>query len=311
MLAPGRYRIDVTIHGAGVLHDHLVGAFFDVEQGRRSRPPGDRRRSRYRRPAAPMGAAAGAVVIIDLHAHVLPGVDDGPDTIEECVAAVAAAAEAGVSVLASTPHVRSDYPTTLAEMETHVRELAECVAASGLATTILTGAELSLDAAGSTPDAELLRFGLGGTGSLLIEFPYDGWPPGLARELERLQARGFRLVLAHPERNPEVQAAPGRLNALVEEGVLVQLTASSVAGTAGQRTQSTALRLLELRLAHMLASDMHGAFRGATDFHGALERLRDPRLGRWLTHDVPSAVIGDDEIPIRPEAVKRRLRWPR
>jgi protein-tyrosine phosphatase len=250
-------------------------------------------------------------VIIDLHAHVLPGVDDGPDTIEECVAAVAAAAEAGVSVLAATPHVRSDYPTTLVEMETHVRELAARVTASGLATSILTGAELSLDAAVSTPDAELLRFGLGGSGSLLIEFPYDGWPPGLARELERLQARGFRLVLAHPERNPEVQAAPGRLNALVEEGVLVQLTASSVAGTAGQRTQSTALRLLELGLAHMLASDMHGAFRGGTDFHGALERLRDPRLGRWLTYDVPSAVIGDDEIPTRPEAVTQRLRWRR
>jgi protein-tyrosine phosphatase len=250
-------------------------------------------------------------VIIDLHAHVLPGVDDGPDTIEECVAAVAAAAAAGVSMLAATPHVRSDYPTTVAEMERHVGELAERVAASGLATSILTGAELSLEAAASTPDAELLRFGLGGSGSILIEFPYDGWPPGLARELERLQARGFRPVLAHPERNAEVQAAPGRLNALVEDGVLVQLTASSVAGTAGQRTQATALRLLELRLAHMLASDMHGAIRGATDFQGAAERLRDPRLTRWLTHDVPSAVIAGDDIPIRPEEVTRRPRWPR
>lgn len=252
-----------------------------------------------------------AAVIVDLHAHVLPGVDDGPETMEECLAAVAAAAAAGVGMLAATPHVRSDYPTTAAEMETHAGELAERVAASGIATTILTGAELSLDAAASTPDDELVRFGLGGSASLLVEFPYDGWPPGLARELERLRARGFRPVLAHPERNAAVQAAPGRLSALVEEGVLVQLTASSVAGTAGRRAQSTAVRMLELGLAHMLASDMHGAFRGATDFRRALERLRDPRLGRWLTHDVPSAVVADDELPSRPEPVTRRLRWPR
>lgn len=248
---------------------------------------------------------------MDLHAHVLPGVDDGPATIEECVAAVAAAARVGVRTLAATPHVRSDYPTTAAEMETRAFELAERVAASGLPTTILTGAELSLDAAASAPDDELRRFGLGGSRSLLVEFPYDGWPSSLARELERLQVRGFRPVLAHPERNPEVQAAPGRLHALVEAGVLVQLTASSLAGTGGRRAQSTALRLLELRLAHMLASDMHGALRGATDFHRALELLRDVRLGRWLTQDVPAAVIVDDEIPIRPEPATRRRWWPR
>lgn len=250
-------------------------------------------------------------MIIDLHAHVLPAVDDGPDTIEECLAAVAAAADAGVTTLAATPHVRSDYPTTPAEMEARAGELAERVASSGLPTTILTGAELSLAAAASSPVADLRRFGLGGSASLLIEFPYDGWPAGLARDLARLQARGFRLVLAHPERNSEVQAAPGRLSALVEDGLLVQLTASSVAGSAGRAAQSTALRLLELRLAHMLASDMHGSFRGATDFHGALERLRDPRLGRWLTYDVPRAVIADGEIPIRPEPATRLLRWRR
>src|SRR5437764_1360799 len=76
--------------------------------GRGARAPGDGRRGGYRRPPAPVGPAAGALVIIDLHAHVLPGVDDGPDTIEECVAAVAAAAEVGVTTLATTPHVRSD-----------------------------------------------------------------------------------------------------------------------------------------------------------------------------------------------------------
>lgn len=244
-------------------------------------------------------------MIIDLHAHVLPGVDDGPATADECVAAVAAAAEADVGVLAATPHVRSDYPTTPSVMEELVRDLVERVDNAGISIAIVTGAEIALDAAADASDADLERFTLGGGDSVLVEFPYAGWPPGLAKELDTLRGRGFRPVLAHPERNPEVQAAPGRLSALVEEGVLVQLTASSVAGTGGRRAQATALRLLELELAHMLASDMHGTFRGG-GFRDAFAELRDSRLAGWLTHDVPAAVLAGDDLPVRPRARRRR-----
>jgi protein-tyrosine phosphatase len=250
-------------------------------------------------------------VIVDLHAHVLPGVDDGPATIDECVAAVAAAAEAGVGVLAATPHVRSDYPTTPDTMEALVRDLGERVEQAGIALKIVTGGEIALDLAAEITDGNLARFALGGSKSLLVEFPYAGWPRSLANDLDELRSRGFRAVLAHPERNADVQAAPGRLSALVEEGVLVQLTASSVAGTGGRRTQATALRLLELGLAHMLASDMHGAYR-LGDFGQALAQLRDGRLAAWLTHDVPTAVLADDELPLRPQARRRRrFGWPR
>lgn len=247
-------------------------------------------------------------MIVDLHTHVLPGVDDGPPTFTESLAGIAAAARAGVGTLAATPHVRDDYPTTASTMERLVDELSYRAAAEGLATKILPGAELAADRLAAIPSSELRRFGLGGSeGSLLIEFPYDRWPPNLADDLAELRGRGFRPILAHPERNPEIQAAPGRLSRLVEEGALVQVTALSLSGGSGRQVQRTALRLVELRLAHLVASDMHGTQRRTLAFEPALAKLRDEHLARWLSREVPAAVIGDADIPPRPGRPRRPL----
>lgn len=246
-------------------------------------------------------------MIVDLHTHVLPALDDGPATMDESIAAIAAAAEQGVGTLAATPHVRHDYPTTPSAMEELVAELAERVAHAGLPTRILPGGELAVEEAAALPDDQLGRFGLGGSRSaILVEFPLETWPAGLAHELAALRARGFRPVLAHPERNPDVQAAPGRLSSLVDEGAVVQLTATSLAGRSGARALRTAQRLLELRLAHLLSSDMHGSFRSGS-FEDAFSRLRDEPLARWLTTQVPTALVSDADLPPRPERRRRRL----
>src|SRR2546421_7534254 len=193
--------------------------------------------------------------MIDLHAHILPGLDDGPPTLEGSLDLARAAVEDGIELIAATPHVRHDYPTTPDEMERAVADLRAALADAGIPLELRTGGELALENLELPPD-ELRRFGLGGSlRYLLVETPYVGWPFDIGERLFRLHAAGFTPVLAHPERNDEVQADPeGRLHPLVETGVLVQLTAASLDGRLSRRSRETGRRLPELELAPLLAS---------------------------------------------------------
>jgi protein-tyrosine phosphatase len=252
--------------------------------------------------------------LIDLHSHVLPGVDDGAATIADSVAIARAAAEDGVRVLAATPHVRDDYPTDAATMERLVGETREAVRAAGVELEIVPGGEIAIGMLGELDEEELRRFCLGGSPRwLLVEFPYHGWPLGLAQIVFDLGARGFVPLLAHPERNSEVQAEPQRLGALVQGGAYVQLTAASVDGRLGRRTQAASRKLLELGLAHVLASDAHTPAIRRAGMRAACDAVGDPELARWLSESVPAAILADEPLPARPKARPRRsvLPWRR
>ncbi|HET7572372.1 MAG TPA: CpsB/CapC family capsule biosynthesis tyrosine phosphatase [Gaiellaceae bacterium] len=246
--------------------------------------------------------------MIDLHTHVLPGLDDGPETIEQSLELLRAAQADGIRRVAATPHVRDDYPTTAEQMELLVAEVSAAAAREGIPVVVLPGAEIDLAALAGLDDETLRRFGLGGNPRLLLlEFPYRGWPLGLREQVFQLAARGFTVVLAHPERNREVQRDPAKLVPLVEGGVLVQLTAASLDGRLGKRSRTAAQDLLSAGLAHLLASDAHAASVRATGLSAAAESIRFPELVRWLTEDVPDALLRDAPLPPRPE----RRRSPR
>ena len=141
--------------------------------------------------------------MIDLHSHVLPGVDDGVRTLDESLALLRAAVEDGITHIAATPHVRDDYPTSPETMERGVEALNEAAREAGIPIEVLRGGELDLEFAAQLDDAALARFGLGGNATtLLLECPYSGWPLDLRDFVFRLEMRGFSAVLAHPERNP-------------------------------------------------------------------------------------------------------------
>lgn len=249
--------------------------------------------------------------MIDLHAHVLPGIDDGPATLESSLALARAAAADGVEWMAATPHVRADYPTDAATMTRLVGELRVAFAAEGLPLELLPGGEVALDRVRRLPVAELQSFGLGGNpGYLLVEFPYHGWPLDLPELLFRLVAQGVTPVLAHPERNDVVQEAPQRLEALVASGCLVQLTAASAAGRLGRRPRAAAMQLLELGLAHVLASDAHAAELRGAGLSAAAAAVGGGQLGEWLTREMPAAIVAGTELPSRPDQARGR-RWPR
>jgi protein-tyrosine phosphatase len=243
--------------------------------------------------------------VIDLHSHVLPGLDDGAADLPEALAICRAAAAEGIEVLAGTPHVRFDYPTTAQAMESALELLRE--AAAGIV-HLVPGGELDLGEL-DRPRDELARFGLGGNPDyLLVETPYFGWPLGLADSLFRLRAAGITPVLAHPERNSDVQEHPELVASLVAGGALVQLTAASVDGRGGRRAKATAKILLERRLAHLIASDAHSATVRAIGMTDAVKAVDDDDLARWLTWDVPRSIVEGTPLPPRPERRRFRLR---
>ncbi len=249
--------------------------------------------------------------MLDLHSHVLPGLDDGAASLEASLEMARAAVGAGITVLAATPHVRADYPTTAAEMEAALASVQAAVAEAGIPLRLLSGGELALDRLELLDADELARFGLGGNpGVLLLEFPYHGWPLGLAERVFSLRTAGIRPVLAHPERNREVQMQPERLAPLVQAGAVVQVTAASLDGRLGRSARAAALSLVEGGLAHLLASDAHAPEVREIGLAAAAAAVRSDELAAWLTEGVPSALVAGEPLPPRPEADGRRRARP-
>ena len=245
--------------------------------------------------------------MIDLHSHVLPGLDDGAASLEEGLAILRAAAADGIVRIAATPHVRADYPTAPEAMERGVRELNAAARAAGVPVEVLPGGELDLAFAAGLDDGALARFGLGGNPSLLLlECPYHGWPLDLRDFVFRLEVRGFAAVLAHPERNPDVQGDPELLRPLVEAGVLVQITAASLDGRLGPRPLRASRTLLDAGLVHLLASDAHAPQVREVGLTAAAAAAGDEALARWLTQDVPAALVAGAALPARPARRTRR-----
>ncbi len=184
--------------------------------------------------------------VIDLHSHVLPGVDDGARTIEDSRELASKAASEGITAIAATPHVRHDYPTTPDRMEAEVAALRRDFSERGVRVDILHGGEIDLEAMRALSQDDLRRFTTAQSGRyLLVEFPYRGWPLDLEQTLFELALSGIAPILAHPERNAEVQAEPGRRSSFVERGGLVQITAASLDGRIGRRSRQAAQKLIE------------------------------------------------------------------
>ena len=246
--------------------------------------------------------------MVDLHSHILPGIDDGARTLEESVEIAIAAVDDGTTVMAATPHVRDDFPTAVTTMERLVLELSQILREKGVELQILGGAEIAIQNLQALDSDELRRFGLGGNPHyLLVEFPYLGWPLSLETEIWNLTQRGITPVIAHPERNPQVQQDTRQMAPLVAAGALVQLTAASVDGRLGRRCRKAAEELIAAGNAHLIASDAHWPGLRRVGTSTAATALREPELAHWLTQGVPEAIVRDLPIPERPR-VKQRAR---
>lgn len=244
--------------------------------------------------------------MIDLHAHVLPGIDDGPRSTEEALAVVEAARLAGTTTIVATPHVSVRYRLTSRQIRGAVEAMNAALAHAQSPVQILPGAEIALERLIDLDTGELDRLGLGGGRCLLIEPPLRRlagdveWP---IRSL--LEDPTRRVLLAHAERCPIFMRQPRRLHELVEAGALVQVTAGSLMGRFGRATREFALLLVRCGYVHNVASDMHDvAARSASlqDALAVLEQHADVSRAQaaWLTEDVPQALVEGRPLPVAP-----------
>jgi protein-tyrosine phosphatase len=245
--------------------------------------------------------------VIDIHTHVLPGIDDGPGDTVGSVAMAERAADAGTRTLVATPHVRQDYPKVRPdEIRERARELNRLVRDYGIDVFIVPGAELALDSAVHMSDEELETVTVAGNGrDLLIETPYGPLPTVFEKLLETLAERGFRITLAHPELNPSLQRDPERLGALVDDGVVLQLTSASLSG---RRSPARKLAALALKRGWVtvLASDAHSAEWRPPDLGPGVAAARKMLHGAeaevdWMVNAAPLAIVQGRDIPDRPE----------
>jgi len=252
--------------------------------------------------------------MIDLHCHILPGIDDGARTLGEAVAMCRAAAADGCTAMVATPHQRRGawWNGDRARLAALRRELAAELA--GLATppelAVLPGAEIRVDGelladvAAISPDTDWEAgtgvLPLAGSRYLLLEFGGGEQPEMAADLVHELAVGGWRPVLAHPEHIPWMAADPAVVARLVALGALVQVTAMSVTGGFGRRPQADIFRLLEAGLVHFVASDSHDLVRrppGLSAARRAIAARWGEELAARLCEDNPRAVVADLPLP--------------
>ncbi len=254
--------------------------------------------------------------MIDIHSHILPGLDDGPPTMEGSLALARAAAAAGTRTLVATPHIRDDHPFPLEAVEERVQTVNAALADAEIDVRVLSGGEVAVSKAAELDDAALHSVCLGAGPYLLVESPYTHAPELVERVLFDLQTRGFRPILAHPERSPSFLSDLERLRRIVERNVLCSVTALSMVGGFGAIPRSFSIRLFAEGLVHNVASDTHDAHHRPPQLLEGFERLDAdlPGLAEqsgWFTREAPQAMVTGQDLPPAPPPPEPGSRWRR
>jgi protein-tyrosine phosphatase len=238
--------------------------------------------------------------VIDLHCHVLPGLDDGAADLEDSLGMARQADADGIETICATPHIRHDHDVLVHELPGRVEALNEELTKRGLGVRVTVGAEVAETEVDGLSEAELRTVSLCGSGRWILVEPAPGpLSDSLSETVERLRARGARSVIAHPERHVAEDVVE-RLRDLVGRGALVQVTAAYLADP---EVAPGVLQLAEQGVLHLLGSDAHSSMAGRpvalSDGFARLAEvpLLQPHI-EWLRRAAPGAILrGEDVSP--------------
>lgn len=249
--------------------------------------------------------------MIDLHNHLLPGIDDGAKKVEETLEFLRIARRDGISVVVATPHMKpgvyDNTRETILQRVAMVREAARGDEAEGV--ELLPGAEVyfTADLAARAKAGALMTLGDRGR-YLLLELPYQQVPMHVDDSIFQLRLQGITPLMAHPERVAYYLEDIERVAASVRLGALTQVTANSLTGRFGDKARNFARAMLERNLIHVLASDSHDVrYRPpimSDGFQAAAAVLGETRARR-LVEDIPRAILDGKDIEIEETAVPR------
>ena len=217
--------------------------------------------------------------MIDIHNHLVVGVDDGAATEEDAINLMKQAESQGIKGIIATPHHRVfDWYTEVEDVRRHVNALNQIAEENQIDITIYPGQEIH--AYGEVLDniQSGLDMGLNDSKYLLIELPSAEVPFYIDQLFYNIQMKGYIPVIAHPERNKEISQRPSKLTDLVEKGALAQITAGSITGVQGERIQKLSIEMLRTNHAHFVASDAHHVERRPFLMREALDVLKQEGL---------------------------------
>jgi protein-tyrosine phosphatase len=251
--------------------------------------------------------------VIDLHCHILPGIDDGPDDLEGSLAMAREHVARGTRTVVATPHVGWDHPNNASDIASGVATVNAALKREGIELEVLPGAEVALTRAVDMTAEQLAGLRLGHGPWLLLEAPISVDSPGIEQLVGIVQGRGVRVLLAHPERCASFHSDPQLLERLVAAGCLAQVTSGALTGFFGRTVQAAARRYVDAGLIHVAASDAHDDVHRVPGIDGPLQEAGYGPLAAWLGSDVPRALLDGVPIPPRPEFApeepKRRKRF--
>ena len=243
------------------------------------------------------------VGMVDLHGHLLPGIDDGAKSLEQALHMARQAVADGIVLSVLTPHhLNGVYDNPAQQVREHCSVFREHLRQSAIPLEVLPGNECHL-----VP--ELPAALAGGTAltigdrqrAVLVELPVQTVPLGATSILEEILALGLQPVIAHPERNAELIEATGQLSEWIEMGCLAQVTAQSCNGRFGPRVQQAARLMVGHGLIHVMASDAHRDSRRVPELTPGREqvaRWTSPETATLLTEDFPRALAEGQPVNV-------------
>lgn len=252
-------------------------------------------------------------MIIDMHSHILHGVDDGPITVEESIGLLEQAVKEGITDIIATSHAyHQQFHTSVDEINKQVDYLNSECKKNGIPINIFTGQEIRI---GDQTANQLMvgeALGLANSKYVLIELPSQGIPAFTTKVIQQILNQNKIPIIAHPERNRSIVEKPSRLAKLVQNGALAQVTAGSLSGHFGKTIQRTAVQLLDANLVHVYGSDVHNEtsrpflFDKGLDY---LDKLKKHEYVDILLENNARILTNKEMILLEPEEIGKAKWW--
>ena len=249
--------------------------------------------------------------MIDLHCHILPGVDDGAKSLKESLSMARRAVKDGIHTIVATPHTLDGiYQNSTREISSRVDSLQDELLRHHIDLRICAGADVHL----CPQMVELIKRGDAGTINngkyMLLELPSQTIPPGVKDEIFDLKMNGITPIISHPERHPAIQRDMEILEGLVRMGALCQVTAMSITGDFGGMIRHCAEIILRHRLVHVIASDAHSPDSRppilSQGVEAAAEIMGSYEDAERMVKEVPAAILSGEMVEIlEPMSVKK------
>lgn len=245
--------------------------------------------------------------MIDLHAHVLPGIDDGPPDLHSAIDLARVAVASGIRTMAATPHIDHRHHVAIDELADRRVELNTALASAGIGLHVVAGGEVTATRLLELGSSDLAKIALGGGRWLLLECPFmSGGGTFFDNAVYHAQSMGYDVLLGHPERSDELRR-PDRLVDLIDAGAATQVTAAAFTGGFGRSVLKAAFELARRGLISVVASDAHDAYKRSPHLLEHRGAVSKEAFDVW-TCAAPLALLEGDALPSVRELRRHHLR---